>query len=198
MKRNFSSAAAALLFCTHFAAAQQISGSITGVVKDSQQAAVVNAKIALNSNEQGTNREGVTATDGSFVFTQVQPGTYALTVESAGFKKFEQKDIKVFANDRVVLTDITLTVGALNETVTVEAQAAALETASAERAGVLTARQVTDLAENGRSLFDLTRVIPGVVYTGGLGGIYANGSRSDQNNFTLDGVTNVDTGSNGG
>jgi hypothetical protein len=198
MKRNFSSAVAALLFCTHFAAAQQISGSITGVVKDSQQAAVVNAKILLNSNEQGTNREGVTATDGSFVFTQVQPGTYALTVESPGFKKFEQKDIKVFANDRVVLTDITLTVGALNETVTVEAQTAALETASAERAGVLTARQVTDLAENGRSLFDLTRVIPGVVYTGGLGGIYANGSRSDQNNFTLDGVTNVDTGSNGG
>src|SRR5437763_14045106 len=110
MKRRFSSAAAALLFCAQFAAAQQMSGSITGVVKDSQQAAVVNAKIVLNSNEQGTNREAVTANDGSFVFTQVQPGTYALTVESSGFKKFEQKDIKVFANDRVVLSDITLTV----------------------------------------------------------------------------------------
>ena len=57
---------------------------------------------------------------------------------------------------------------------------------------------MTELAENGRSLFDLTRVLPGVVYTGGLGGIQANGNRSNQNNFTLDGVTNVDTGSNGG
>ncbi len=190
--------AAALLFCVNFAFGQQISGSITGVVRDSQQAAVANAKVSLNSKEQGTSREGVTAPDGSFVFAQVQPGTYLLTVEAPGFKKFEQTDIKVFANDRVSAGDITLSVGALSETVTVEAETAAVQTASAERAGVLTSRQVTDLAETGRSVFDLTRVLPGVVYTGGLGGIQANGNRGNQNNFTLDGVTNVDTGSNGG
>ena len=63
---------------------------------------------------------------------------------------------------------------------------------------MLTTRQVEELAEQGQSLFDLTRVLPGVVYGGGLGGINANGNRSNQNNFTLDGVTNVDTGSNGG
>ena len=96
------------------------------------------------------------------------------------------------------LGEVVLSVGALNETVTVEAQVAAIQTANAERSGVLTTRQVEDLAENGRSLFDLTRVLPGIVYTGGLGGIQANGNRGNQNNFTLDGVTNVDTGSNGG
>ncbi|HEV2447902.1 MAG TPA: DUF2012 domain-containing protein [Candidatus Sulfopaludibacter sp.] len=190
--------AAVMLGCVNFISGQQISGSISGVVKDSQQAAVANAKVTLNSNEQGTSREGSTATDGSFVFTQVQPGTYSVAVEAPGFKKFEQTDIKIFANDRLNLGEIPLSVGALNETVTVEAQAAAVETSSAERAGVLTERQVLDLAENGRSLFDLTRVIPGIVYNGGLGGIMANGNRGDQNNFTLDGVTNVDTGSNGG
>ena len=189
---------ATILFSASLLCGQQISGSIIGVVKDSQQASVGNAKINLNNQEQGTTRDGVTGADGSFVFAQVQPGYYTLTVEATGFKKFEQKDIKVFPNDRVGLGDIVLTVGALNETVTVEAQVAAVQTASAERAGVLTGRQVTELAENGRSLFDLTRVLPGVVYTGGLGGIMANGNRSDQNNFTLDGVTNVDTGSNGG
>ena len=88
--------------------------------------------------------------------------------------------------------------GALTETVTVEAQSANVQTASAERSGVLTSRQVLDLAETGRSLFDLTKTLPGVVYTGGLGGVAANGNRNNQNNFTLDGVTNVDTGSNGG
>jgi hypothetical protein len=190
--------APAMLLFAMAASGQQISGTIAGVVKDSQQASVASAKVTLISQEQGTTRDGVTAADGAFVFTQVQPGSYTLTVEAAGFKKFEQKDVKLSPNDRVALPDIILSVGALTETVTVEAQAATVQTASAERAGVLTSRQVTDLAENGRSLFDLTRVVPGVVYTGGLGGIMANGNRGDQNNFTLDGVTNVDTGSNGG
>src|SRR5579872_4576634 len=178
--------------------AQQISGSVTGVVKDSQQAAVSNAKITLNNNEQGTTRTGVTSADGSFSFNQLQPGSYTLSVEASGFKKFEQKDITVFANDRVGLGDVILSVGALTETVTVEAEVAAVQTASAERAGVLTSRQMMDLAETGRSLFDLTKALPGIVYTGGLGGVAANGNRNNQNNFTLDGVTNVDTGSNGG
>lgn len=187
-----------ILFGAATIVAQQISGSITGVVKDSQQSAIANAKITLVNPQQGTAREVSSGTDGSFVFAQVQPGAYTLTVEAAGFKKFEQTDVKVFANDRVPLGDIVLAVGALSETVTVEAQAAIVQTASAERSGVLTTRQVLDLASTGRSLFDLTKTLPGVVYTGGLGGINANGNRNNQNNFTLDGVTNVDTGSNGG
>ena len=189
---------AAALFSASFLYGQQISGSITGVVKDSQQAAVAGAKVSINNQEQGTTRDATTAPDGSFVFTQLQPGSYTIGVEATGFKKFEQKDVRVFANDRLSLGDVVLSVGALTETVTVEAQTDTVQASSAERAGVLTGRQVTELAENGRSLFDLTRVLPGVVYTGGLGGIQANGNRGNQNNFTLDGVTNVDTGSNGG
>lgn len=190
--------ASALCVCAPFAAAQQISGTINGVVRDSQQAAVANAKVTLNNGQTGATRDVLTGSEGAFVFTQVQPGVYSVSIEAPGFKKFEQRDIKVFANDRVTLGDVVLSVGALNETVTVEAQAAVVQTSNAERSGVLTTRQVEDLAENGRSLFDLTRVLPGVVYTGGLGGIQANGNRGNQNNFTLDGVTNVDTGSNGG
>src|SRR3954447_4217966 len=81
MQKRSLFASAVLLLCASFAHAQQISGNITGVVKDSQQAAVVNAKVTLNSTQQGTNREGTTSTDGSFVFTQVQPGSYTLTIE---------------------------------------------------------------------------------------------------------------------
>src|SRR6266852_6078706 len=91
---------------------QQISGSITGVVKDSQQASIANAKVTLSNPRQGTSRETTTVTDGGFVFTQVQPGTYNLAVESVGFKKFEQKDVNVSANDHLTLGDIALTIGA--------------------------------------------------------------------------------------
>ena len=185
------------------AVGQQISGTIFGSVRDSQQGAIANAKLTLVNPEQGTSREAVSSADGSFVFAQIQPGTYNLTVESAGFKKFVQKDVKLFASDRISLGNIVLEVGAVSESVTVEAQAAAVQTASAERSGVLTNRQVQETGLLSRSLFDLVRVLPGVT-TGdntsalGVGSINANGNRNNQNNFTLDGVTNMDTGSNGG
>src|SRR5882724_10829483 len=78
------------LFCATGMVAQQISGSVTGVVKDSQQSSIVNAKVTLSNPQQGTTREATTSMDGVFVITQVQPGTFSLTVEAAGFKKFEQ------------------------------------------------------------------------------------------------------------
>ncbi|MFN3326800.1 MAG: carboxypeptidase regulatory-like domain-containing protein, partial [Bryobacteraceae bacterium] len=178
--------------------AQQISGSISGVVKDDQQAVIAGAKIVLTNVGQGNSREIVTGADGAFVFTPLQPATYNLTVEAAGFKKFEQKDIKIFASDRIALPDIVLAIGTLAETITVEASVAVLETRGAERSGVLTGNQVVNLALRTRSFFDLAATVPGVYYRGGLGGIFANGSRGNQNNLTVDGVTNVDTGSNGG
>jgi hypothetical protein len=188
----------ALLVLTTIAHAQQISGSITGVVKDTQQAVIANAKVTLIDAAQGSSRTVNSGADGAFVFTPVQPGTYTIEVEATGFKKYEQKDVKVFASDRVTLGDLVMTVGSLSEVVTVEATAAMVTTQGADRAGILTSRQVLDLAMTGRNFLDLARTIPGIVYTGGLGGIQANGNRGNQNNLLLDGVTNVDTGSNGG
>jgi hypothetical protein len=191
-------AAALLLSLAGAMFAQQISGSISGVVRDNQQAVIAGAKVVLINTGQATSREVTTGTDGSFVFTPLQPAVYSLTVESAGFKKFEQREIKIFASDRIALPAIILELGQVTETITVEAQATVLQTRSAERAGVLTGNQVVNLAVRTRSFFDLAATVPGVIYTGGLGGIFANGARGNQNNLTVDGVTNVDTGSNGG
>ncbi|MFN9754768.1 MAG: TonB-dependent receptor plug domain-containing protein, partial [bacterium] len=110
---------------------------------------------------------------------------------------FERREVKLFASDRLDIP-VTLEIGALTETITVEAAAAEVQTTGADRSGVLQGKQVLDLTMNRNNFLDLVRVIPGVVYTGGLGGIQANGNRGNQNNLTVDGVTNVDTGSNGG
>jgi hypothetical protein len=190
---------AALVVCLALPlAAQQISGSISGLVKDAQGASVANAKVTVFSVAQGTTREQTTGPDGSFVITPLQPGRYNLTVEATGFKKIDQRDITLNASDRISLGDLTLAIGALSESVTVEASAVLLQTSSADRSGLLSTKQVTDLGMVSRSYYDLARTVPGIVYTGGLGGIQANGNRGNQNNLTLDGVTNVDTGSNGG
>lgn len=177
--------------------AQQISGSISGEVRDSQQSVIPNAKVRLVNALQGNARETVTNAEGIFLFQAIQPSTYTLSVEGSGFKKFERKEIKLFASDRLDIP-VTLEIGNLSETITVEASAAEIQTTGAERSGVLNAKQVVDLTMNRNNFLDLVRVIPGIVYTGGLGGIQANGNRGNQNNLTVDGVTNVDTGSNGG
>jgi len=79
-----------LVFSASVFYAQQISGTITGVVKDSQQAAVANAKITVTSQDKGTTRDGLTGTDGSFVFTQLQPGGYTISVEAIGGTEGDQ------------------------------------------------------------------------------------------------------------
>lgn len=177
--------------------AQQVSGTISGTVRDPQGAGIAGAKVTLSDQRQAYTRETRTNQEGHFLFSQMTPSLFRVSVEASGFKKFEQRDIQLYASDRINLAEITLTIGDVVESVTVEGSAATLQTASAERASVLTGKQVVDLALNGRSFLDLARVVPGVVYTGGLGGIMANGNRGSQNNLTVDGITNVDTGSNG-
>jgi len=179
-------------FLTVPVVAQQTSGSISGVVEDPQGALVSGAKVVITNQLQGSSREMATSADGTFVFTPLQPAVYTLTVEVAGFKQFEQKDITLHADDRLALPAVVLAVGQVTERVTVEASAEQLQTQSAERAGVITGAQTLDIAINGRSWTLLMKTVPGVVAD--VNSI--NGQRVDQNNGTYDGVTAVDAGSN--
>lgn len=185
--------------------AQQTSASLSGVITDEQHAVIPGAKITLINQDQGTAAgERLSGADGSFRFPSLSPATYTLRVEAAGFKRFEQTDIKLFADDRTSLAEIALQVGAVTETLEVKAQAAQLETETAMRAGIVTGQQVVDLALNGRGYTDLTKTVAGVIssYNGqtasnnGSGLINVNGMRGTQNGLTLDGVNNMDTGNN--
>ncbi len=196
---------AVLLSFVLVCAGQVTSGSIAGVVKDSSGALVPNAKVTITSQEQGFSRTLTTGSDGSFFADPLQPGTFTLTIEAQGFKRQVRKDVKLFANDHLAFDDITLEVGGTAETVTVSGEAVQLQTEDAMRSGVVTGSQTVNLALNGRNYLDLIKTVPGIVSDfnrqvagpGGLGSIYANGQRGDQNNVELDGVGNVDTGSNG-
>lgn len=177
--------------------AQQVSGSISGVVKDNQGAVIPNAKVTVVDTKQGDQRAGSTNSEGIFLFTPLKPSVYAVSVEFSGFKKLEQKSVTLFANDRLDLGILTLEVGGVTESIVVEATAVQLKTQGAERSGVLTGNQMVNLALPARNFLDLTRTLPGVVANGGVGGAI-NGNRNNSNNLNVDGVTNIDTGSNGG
>jgi len=174
--------------------AQQSSGVISGVVQDSQGAVVPGAVVTVINQAQGAVfRQLETSPEGTFVITPVPPGTYTVTVEKPGFKKYTKTDVRVFAQDRVGLPPITLELGAVGESITVEASAVTLQTVSAERSGVITGSQIVDLASMNRAFTDLLKTVPGFNPDTNN----ANGLRVDQNALMVDGISTMDTGNNG-
>jgi len=180
--------------------AQATAGSITGVVHDPQGAVIPNAKVTLTNEAQGaaSAREVTTNAEGNFLFTPVLAGNYSLTVEASGFKKYTQSGIVLNTSDRLGLPVIALEVGTTGETVTVEASSTKLETVTAERSGVVSGRQMVDIAVQGRNFTGLLKTIPGTPADCGGGGLGCsfNGQRTDQTNWTVDGQTVTDIGVN--
>ena len=185
--------------------AQTTSGSITGNVVDAQHGAVPNAVVTATELEKKFTFNTKSDEVGRFVFTQVPPGTYRISAESPGFKKYDRVGITLNANDKISIGDLVMEVGTVTEQIEVSASAVQLQTESAERSSALVAKQMENIAVNSRSYLDLVKLVPGVVSTvnlqtagpGGLASISANGTRTNSNQLTINGISNVDTGSNG-
>jgi outer membrane receptor protein involved in Fe transport len=186
--------------------AQTTSGSISGSIVDSQHASIANAVVTATEQEKKTIYNTKTDEAGRFVFAQVPPGGYTIAVQVPGFKKYERTGITLNANDRLALGELPMEVGALTEQIEVTTSAVQLQTESAERSTALVGTQMENIAVNSRSYLDLVKLVPGVVSTvnlqtagpGGLANISANGTRTNSNQLTVNGISNVDTGSNGG
>jgi hypothetical protein len=183
----------------------QSTGSISGTLVDQSDAAVPNAQVQLVDVNRQFNQITTSDQTGRFTFAAVQPGRYTIEVKASGFKTFERRDLTVQAADRLSIGNLRLEVGTVTETVEVSGAAIVLKTESAERSDVLVTKQIENIAVNGRSYLAFVTLTPGVVSTanfqvagtGGLGAISANGTRTNQNQLTLNGISNVDTGNNG-
>jgi hypothetical protein len=185
----------------------QNTGSLSGIVQDQNGGALAGAKVTVSDSAKGFQLETKTNSEGTFSFSTVPPGTYTVTVEATGFKKTVKSGIILNIADRQSTGAITLEIGGVENTVEVTADAAQLlvKTESGEISQTINGEQVRNLALNGRNYLDLVKLTPGVISTvnaqtagpGGFGNININGTRGNQHNLTIDGATNVDTGSNG-
>ncbi len=127
-----------------------------------------------------------------------------MSVKAAGFKQYEKRDLRLPASDRLDISDIQLQVGAVIEVVEVKAEGAQVQTASAERSGLLDSKEITDLMSRGRDVMSLLQVLPGVVddATGGdtlgaFGTPTMQGVRQQYNSLNVDGISgNTARGSN--
>jgi hypothetical protein len=192
------------VFCTA-GLSQTISGSISGVVLDSTGASVGQAKVTATDLDRKSSVTSTTDNAGHYAFPSLQPGHYTISIEAPGFKKFEATGLTLLGNENLTAPKVTLQLGAVTESIEVNAQGVQLQTDTAERSESLDSKQVTNIALNGRSYLPLVALVPGVTTApslptashGGVGSITVNGGRSNQNNLTLDGVGDVDTGNNG-
>src|SRR5881628_3117566 len=186
---------AVLLLSSTSLAAQSITGSIVGTVKDASGLAVAGAEVTLVHAATGAGRQAPSDDRGQFVFSSLQPGEYTLTVRLPGFNTVEKRGIRLSAAETLSAGELVLQVGAAAETVTVTAQGAAVQTASAERAGVITSSQVEDLLNRSRTVTSLLQLLPGVVDLQENESIernwnlYVQGNRRNTNNVQLDGTT---------
>ncbi|MBL8236066.1 MAG: TonB-dependent receptor [Bryobacterales bacterium] len=186
--------------------AQNISGSLNGSVQDSTGSVIPGIEVTLASDRTGFQRTTRTNESGLFTFPDLTPATYTLKIAASGFSKYEQTSIEIGSGVQRTLGGIELKIGQTSESVTVEAEAVAVALGSSEKAGTLSAADIEGMALKGRDVMDAVALLPGIVDTSdsrespsptSIGNLYIAGGRSNSKNMTIDGVTNLDTGSNG-
>jgi hypothetical protein len=179
--------------------AQTYRGAIRGVVRDPSGAAIVGANVAAKNSDTGLARTTTTAEDGGYVISELPAGTYQVEAESKGFGKFTNSSVSVQVGLETPL-DITLSVGARGESVTVTTVTPILETSQDVLGGAVDQELVTELPLNGRDFGKLVALVPGVTVEGsgvagtekGFGQFNINGNRDRSNNYMLDGTDNND------
>jgi carboxypeptidase family protein/TonB-dependent receptor-like protein len=178
------------------ALAQSTRGSVAGTVRDGQGAAVPGATVELTSPRRNDTQVATANEAGDFVFLNLLPDTYNLKVTMDSFKTVEQANVVVNANDRLSVGTITLELGTVAETVTVSTRVVEVQSRDATRNFTVDSTAIENLAVNGRDPLLLARLAPGIADANGIG-MNVNGARDNTTNYTVDGVSNLDTGNNG-
>ncbi len=175
-------------------------GSITGSVKDTTGAAIPNAKVTVINTATGVQSPTNTTSVGDYTVINLIPGHYSVVAEAAGFDQEQVTGITLVVAQEARV-NLTLKPGAASTTVTVAADAVALDTDSAAVSQLVAAQQITDLPLDGRNFQDLLFIGAGAVETGGEQGtnragkgaaIVVNGGRPESNSYLLDGILNSD------
>jgi hypothetical protein len=201
---------------------QAITGTLTGTVLDNSQAVIPNVTVVVKNDQSGDTRRTVTNQDGYFTVAALPAGSYTVTVETSGFKKYESTGVTFTGAEKRNL-NIVLEVGTATEQVTVSAAASTITPVdSGEKSTVITTQMLQDISVVGRSAAEFIKIMPGMAQTGSgvenkagyngevigingngeggkqsaLGNFAANGTRPESMDITADGSHVSDPGCN--
>lgn len=153
---------------------QTFYGSIVGSVTDASGGAVPQASVAVTNLGTAERRSMSSDDSGHYQFVNLVPGQYKIEVEKTGFRRFAREPIAVEVQSAVRI-DIPMQVGDLTQLVEVTAQTPLLQTENASLGQVVEARKVLEMPLNGRNVYGLVALVPGVV-PGGQSGSTPTGS----------------------
>jgi outer membrane receptor protein involved in Fe transport len=173
--------------------AQISSATVNGAVRDATGAAVPNAAVLLRNTQTAVETRTASNGQGVYSIQNILPGTYTLEAGKEGFATSRLEPFSLVVNQTLAF-DFQLAVGRVQESVTVEAAGAQVQSATAELGGVLTRQQVLDLP-SGRSIQNLMRLNPGVnaIQTGQSSIPSVNGQINRSSMYMLDGTVNQST-----
>ena len=175
-------------------AAQSVTGTIQGTVKDNQDAVVPGATVTARNIDTGLTRTLTTEGNGLYRFLNMPSGRYEVTVEMSGFSKYVRSGITLSLNQDAVV-DVKIQPATVTETIEVRADSPVLNTTTAEVGVRFDATRIAELPmQNSRDIFAVALSAPGVSQLGqGQTGFASgtnfssNGMRVRSNNFMIDG-----------
>jgi hypothetical protein len=141
---------------------QTFYGSLVGNVTDASGASVAQANVTLVNTGTGDRRSMQSAGDGVYQFVNLPPGQYRVEIEKSGFRRLVRDNILIEVQSAVRI-DAALQVGEVNQTIEVSEQTPLLQTENASLGQVVEARKVLEMPLNGRNVFSLVALVPGVV-----------------------------------
>jgi hypothetical protein len=185
-----------ILFLSAVNLAAQTTSTVEGTVRDNQGLAVAGVQVHVTSSELAIDRTATTDADGSYRIATLPPGVYEIKASKDGFQSEVFKNLEVTLN-RTLSFDITMKVGALSQTVTVDSATPLLETSASSTGSTITPQQIEDMPINGRNYLDLLQLVPGVALNrqndpAGDNSTPILGERGGNALFLIDGLPNRD------
>jgi hypothetical protein len=193
-----------LSLCSIPALAQsQTTGRITGTVKDESGAVINGAEVTVTSQATGEERKVMTDSDGNYFVPLLLSGTYTVSITATGFQKFVTNDVKVAITETTTINAI-LPVGAVQQTVTVDAAPTVVQTEGPQLGRVVDSRSVSELPLATRNFTQILGLSPGAATylpdNTAVGrnsqNISVNGARVTNNNFQINGIDANSMGTN--
>lgn len=183
--------------------AQEITGTIQGLVTDQSGAVLPGATVTVRNVGTGQSQEVVTNENGRYVVPFLRPGTYEVTFTMSGFQSSTTRGIELHVNDRLEVNG-TLSVGAVTDTIDVVGSSTLIQH-TPQIQSLMGSTQVEELPLNNRNFVQLATLVPGVnsnlpdeigIGLTNVVSVSMAGNRRNAVNWLVDGASNVDVGSN--
>jgi hypothetical protein len=191
-----------LLIIAGCAWAQSDTASLSGTVTDPGSAVIAGGKVTLRNMATGNQRTVLSDIQGIYHFSLLIPGTYEISVEAPGMKKYHAQDIPVNVA-QPARVDVQMEIGSNMEIVEVSTPALLLNADTAAQGTVIKEDKIVSLPLNGRQFLQLALLVPGAnaggravqqdqFRQGLIGGLSVSGGRTNNTAFLLDGAVNID------